>query len=112
MNNTSAFSILPFARVRMNTRPQFYRCAPGWEWKPKSFKDYDLWYVAKGIGQVRIGDREYALGAGSCFVFQPEMALHATQDSKERLLVFGVHFDFLDTRRRVIRISSDFLPEV
>jgi AraC-like DNA-binding protein len=89
------FSSSPFI-VRLNTRPTYWHCEPGWEWRARPLADHLLWYVMDGIGLVCIDGRAWDLRAGSSFVFQPGAQPHATQDAVRRLVVFGMHFDLLD----------------
>jgi AraC-like DNA-binding protein len=84
----------PF-EVRLNSRPTYWHCERGWEWRSRPLADHLLWYVMDGIGLMRLDGRAWALQAGSSFVFQPGAQPHGTQDPDRRLVVFGMHFDLL-----------------
>jgi AraC-like DNA-binding protein len=82
--------------VRINTRPTYWHCEPGWEWRAPPLLDYLLWYVLDGVGTMRLGERAWELRAGACFVFPPGAQPHGSQDADRRLVIFGMHFDFVD----------------
>jgi AraC family transcriptional regulator of arabinose operon len=94
MNDSRALA--PPFEVRLNTRPTYWHCEPGWEWRARPLADYLLWYVMDGIGLMRMDGQAWSLRAGSSFVFQPGAQPHGTQDPERRLVVFGMHFDLLD----------------
>src|SRR3712207_1014065 len=81
---------------RLNSKPTYWHCEPGWEWKARPLADHLLWYVMDGIGRMRLGGQAWELHAGSCFVFAPGSTPHGTQDPDRRLVVFGMHFDVAD----------------
>lgn len=68
-------------------------CAPGWRWRPR-LADYDLWFVVKGRGAFRLGDRTHDIRAGSLLLLRPGDSGWATQDPRDRLTVVYVHLDF------------------
>lgn len=83
-------------QVRLNTQPRVYHCEPEWHWAPSLFFDHDLWYVAGGQGEIHFSGKVHPLHSGICFVFCPGDTVLATQDPKNRLVVFAVHFDPLN----------------
>lgn len=99
-----------FASIRLNVRPQFYRCEPGWKWAPPPLPDYDLWYVLDGNGFLTIERQRFDLAAGVCFLLGPGSRPNATQNPARRLLVFAVHFDLLDADREPLPPSRVMLP--
>lgn len=101
---------IQFFNVRLNTRPTYWHCEPGWEWKSLPLPDHLLWYVMDGIGVARLDERSWELQAGSCFVFPPGAAPHCTQEPDHRLVVFGMHFDLIDERGERIEQSAALLP--
>jgi AraC-like DNA-binding protein len=94
-------TILGQTSLRINTRPTYWHCEPGWEWKARPLLDYLLWYVLDGVGMMRLGERRWDLRAGVSFVFPPGSQPHGTQDPERRLVVFGMHFYFVDQHGRV-----------
>lgn len=94
----------------MNTRPTYWYCEPGWEWKSNGLADHLLWYVMDGVGVMRLGDRRWELQAGSCFVFAPTMQPHGMQDPERRLIVFGMHFDIRDPHAHHMPHMPEFVP--
>ena len=108
MNDSRALTP-PFA-VRLNTRPTYWHCEPGWEWRARPLADHLLWYVLDGIGLMRLGGHAWELRAGSSFVFQPGAQPHGTQAPQRRLVVFGMHFDLRDADRPASAGTGDLLP--
>ena len=92
---------LGWAGLRINTRPTYWHCEPGWEWKSPPLLDYLLWYVLDGIGTMRLGERRWDLHSGVSFIYTPGSQPHGTQDPERRLVVFGMHFDFVDQHGQV-----------
>jgi len=80
--------------IRLNYPPLIYRCEAGWRFRPTVMKDYDLWYVLDGAGQVQVNQTRYPAGASSCFVFPPGAQITASHDPLHRLRVFVAHFDW------------------
>jgi len=87
--------------LRINTRPTYWHCEPGWEWKAPPLLDYLLWYVLDGVGVMRLGERSWDLRAGVCFIYSPGSQPHGTQDPERRLVIFGMHFDVVDQHGQV-----------
>lgn len=96
--------------VRLNSRPTYWHCEPGWEWKAPPLPDHLLWYVVDGSGEARLDGQEWSLQAGSCFVFTPCAQPHCTQDPNHRLVVFGMHFDLLDRAGLALAPTTELLP--
>ena len=92
---------LACAGLRINTRPTYWHCEPGWEWKAPPLLDYLLWYVLDGIGTMRLGKQRWDLREGVSFIYTPSSQPHGTQDPERRLVVFGMHFDFVDQHGQV-----------
>jgi len=102
--------LAPPFEVRINTRPTYWHCEPGWEWRARPLADHLLWYVLDGIGLMRLDGRAWDLRAGSSFVFQPDAQPHGTQNPDRRLVVFGMHFDLFDADRQRITEPGAPLP--
>ncbi len=95
--------------VRLASKPTYWYCEPGWEWKAAPLGDHLLWYVMDGVGRMRLDGREWELGPGSGFVFQPGSQPHGTQDPDRRLVVFGMHFQLIDRLGRVMPDTGEML---
>jgi AraC-like DNA-binding protein len=96
--------------VRINRPPQIYRCEPAWRWQPPPLKDFDLWYVLDGVGEMVQDGQKLSIVANRCFLLPPGVRLDASQDSQRPLWVFAVHFDLLDVRGRPIRRHKAMSP--
>jgi AraC-like DNA-binding protein len=108
MDDRTSSEIRSF-EVRLNTRPTYWHCEPGWEWHSPPLPDHLLWYVMDGIGSMRLGACTWELEPGSAFVFRPGMQPHGAQDPDRRLVVFGMHFSPVDSHGEV-RDAADVLP--
>jgi AraC family transcriptional regulator, arabinose operon regulatory protein len=82
--------------VQLRTPPTFWRCEPTWAWHARPLRDHLLWCVLDGVGQLALGDRTWALRAGSAIVFRPGDEPIGQHNPRRRLLVFGMHFDVSD----------------
>ena len=87
------------------------RCELGWhlgrDWA-KSLKDYDLWYIWKGRGQMKLDSEEIELRPGVCLWMRPGCRYEARQDASDRLGVNYIHFSFRKSGK--ILPLSDFEP--
>lgn len=88
------------------------RCEPRWhlgsEWS-KSLKDYDLWYIWAGKGQIQIDSDEIELYPGVCLWMQPGRRYEAKQDIFSRLGVTFIHFSVVSKIGDILPLS-DFKP--
>lgn len=109
MNQTNPHVPEGFA-VRLNTRPTYWHCEPGWEWASRPLHDHLLWYVMDGAGVMRLRNSTWTLQTGSCFVFAPGAQPHGTQDPARRLVVFGMHFDVIDAEGQQLDRTEALLP--
>ena len=73
-------------------QPQLYRCEPAWRWKPATFRDFDLWVVLAGRGELTCARVKHPLRAGAGLILQPGDKIEATHDSDHPLVVFACHF--------------------
>jgi AraC family transcriptional regulator, arabinose operon regulatory protein len=83
--------------VRLNTKPTYWHCEPGWEWRSPPLADHLLWCVLDGVGTMRLDDEAWTLTTGSCFIFPLGARPHGMQDPERRLVVYGMHFDVVPT---------------
>jgi AraC family transcriptional regulator, arabinose operon regulatory protein len=109
MDHPTLFTARSF-EVRLNSRPTYWHCEPGWEWKSHPLPDHLLWYVMDGRGETKLEQRRWQLQAGSCFVFGPGDQPHCTQDPDHRLVVFGMHFDMLDSGGQPLHLTEGLRP--
>ena len=97
----------PF-RVQLSGRCNRVRCEPGWhlgpEWAPR-LRDYDLWFVAAGRGQMHTCDGAIALAPGICLWMRPGRRYEATHEPRAPLVVNFFHFKLRGAPR-------DFVPPV
>jgi hypothetical protein len=85
--------------IKINSAPQWYECEANWSWQPPPLGDCDLWYVARGHGEMSLREELFVLEPGRCFVVPPASSPRARQDAARRLRVFAVHFSWLDDER-------------
>ncbi len=73
-------------------------CEPEWSWHPTAdrMRDFDLWFVWSGRGEMLADGRKIPLAPGSVFCLRPGHAYHATHDPAHRLGVCYLHFDYVD----------------
>ncbi len=109
MNTMRSFTARAFD-VRINSRPTYWYCEPGWEWKSRSLPDHLLWYVMDGVGSIQLDDHVWDLRAGSSFVFAPGAQPQSKQDPNRRLVVFGMHFDVVDASGERAPTTAGMLP--
>ncbi len=96
------------ANVSVRRLARFY-CAPDWSWDVAGRSDwtgekagavpfnYDLWTVLEGAGTLTAeAGQEYKLGPGACFILRGDESYRARHEPSDPLVVFAVHFDFLD----------------
>src|SRR4051794_21812612 len=96
--------------VQLNSRPTYWHCEPGWEWRSPPLADHLFWYVMDGVGLMRLHGVPWPLQAGASFIFRPGSQPHGTQDPDQRLVVFGMHFDVVDTHGQPLADTTDLLP--
>ena len=88
------------SQVTFNTPPQIYRCEPEWSWQSPTLKDYDLWCVLEGEGQIKIDETPHEIGSGDCFILKPGLAPLARHNPRNPLVVFATHFDLASPNER------------
>lgn len=84
--------VLDTIEVQPSTNCGRVHCEPGWRWRPR-LSDYDLWFVVRGRGSMRIGEQRYSIQPGTLFVLRPGDVGHAEQDPDHRLTVVYIHLD-------------------
>lgn len=86
-------------------------CPPGWNWRPR-LTDYDLWFVVKGRGQLRLdGGETFDVQGGTLLVLRPGDSGVAVQDPSDRLTVVFLHFGFMSPVEGVsVDVPASLLP--
>ena len=69
-----------------------YDCDPDWSWSSRGFKDFDLWAVFRGEGELVLNGKPHRVMAGSCFLIPPHTTVKGSHDENNRLLVYAAHF--------------------
>lgn len=99
-------------------RPAVHYCERKWKWQPQPFKDFDVWIVFSGRGQLTANGTQYEVSAGSSLIFQPGDIIRCSHDPDNPLVVFSCHFHCGETgkemryRKDLIRtnvVESDLL---
>ncbi len=69
-------------------------CEPNWKWAKREhpMKNYDLFYVWSGQGEVILNDVPYEVQGGSCFLFRPGDYTSATHQPQKPLILTYIHF--------------------
>ncbi|UVI32755.1 helix-turn-helix transcriptional regulator [Paenibacillus spongiae] len=68
-------------------------CEPEWIWQPRTpMKDYDIWYVMNGHGDIQVNGVLYAVSKGICMLLQPGDIVEARHDPEDRLTVIYLHY--------------------
>jgi len=83
------------------TRVGRTRCEPGWGLDRRwglALRDFDLWMVWAGKGEMTIDGHRLPLHPGVCIWMRPGSIYTATQDEKQRLGVSFIHFDARETK--------------
>lgn len=97
---------MAFFPISIASPPSWHRCEPSWHWAPPPLRDFDLWFVASGRGELRLGEQTFELRSGVCFVVRPGARPLGTHDPNQPLLVFYCHFSPLATS-----IEENFWPD-
>ncbi len=90
----------------------FFPCEPDWTWDTETtpLRDFDLWAVFEGRGEMKAPGETFQLAPGDCLVLRPGQRYVCHTDARERLLVHVVHFDFVNRRARPIVPRARELP--
>ena len=86
------------------------RCETGWrlEWtEPGFLRDFDLWFVRAGEGEMRLVDRSVALHPGVCLWMRPGHTYAGRQNPRNRLGVTFIHFDLKCRGKRMGRLPAE-----
>ena len=101
-----SFSVKRLARVF---------CHKGWSWEPNEKMawvddsgkpvqfNFDLWTVLQGAGKIKTPEGTYDIKGGDCFILRGDQHYQATHDPSDPLVVFAIHYDYLDKAGNIIR---------
>ncbi|MCQ6557657.1 helix-turn-helix transcriptional regulator [Paenibacillus mendelii] len=68
-------------------------CEPEWLWQPRTpMRDYDIWYVMDGQGEIEVNGEHYSVSRGTCMLLMPGDIVEARHDPENRLTVVYIHF--------------------
>jgi AraC family transcriptional regulator of arabinose operon len=102
MNSLSAGTAvppLPFRSIRLNQKPNQYRCPRDWRWQER-IRDYDLWFVLGGRGLLTIDGKPLPIVAPVAVLLRPGESIDGTHDPRTPLEVVYLHFTPIGGRRR------------
>lgn len=103
--------------VRINRLARFF-CDPDWSWEVQGRSDwtqegnppvgfnFDLWTVLQGRGTLETPAGTYTLGAGDCFILRGDEHYLGRHEPSDPLVVFAVHYDYLDAQGRLLRPAA------
>jgi len=88
----------------------YYECPPDWRWS-SNLRDFDIWLVVKGRGQVhfRQSGVNLPVQAGSLILYRPGDQVMATQAPDNLLTVVASHMDFYDPHTDEVVVMPDRL---
>jgi AraC family transcriptional regulator, arabinose operon regulatory protein len=102
-----------YSRTRINRLARFY-CKKDWYWEARGRSlwtgeqrypvrfNYNLWTVLQGHGTLTAPDGTFEIKTDDCFILRGDEHYRAEHDSADPLVVFAVHFDYLDKKGKVI----------
>jgi AraC-like DNA-binding protein len=89
-----------------------FPCAPDWRWDTATtpLRDFDLWAVFAGRGEMQTPDGPVSLAPGDCLVLRPGALYRCRTSAEEPLLVHVVHFDWVGGRGEAVAPPDGDLP--
>ena len=104
---------LETTRLRINAA-FIYACTKNWIWDTTNpggrLNDFDLWSVIEGDGLLKSEGKTYHLMPGDCFLLRPGKKYFATHNQQKPLVLYPVHFDFVDGHNRPFTPADELLP--
>lgn len=70
-----------------------------WSWVA-TMPHFNFWFLIRGLGRLRFGQREYRVEPGICFLFPPGAQVRGESLSDEPFVNFSVHFFPVPRRAR------------
>ncbi|MCC7300691.1 MAG: AraC family transcriptional regulator [Verrucomicrobia bacterium] len=87
-------------------------CRPGWQWDCRTaLKDFDLWCILGGQGEMTVEKETYKLSQGDCFLLHPGIQFFADNKPEEPLTVVYTHFDIFKDGRKISALKESPLPD-
>ena len=86
------------------------RCEPGWrlDWSEPAFlRDFDLWFVWRGEGEMRLPEQVVPLRPGVCLWMRPGRSYIGRQNPENRLGVTYIHFKLKCRSKRIGRLPAE-----
>ena len=84
-----------------------YTCEPGFISGPHIIQDHKFIYVERGKGIARIQSRKYEAKAGDLFYYGPDIVHEFRSDTREYLVIYGMHFSLIQPDKVENMFSSD-----
>lgn len=82
-----------------------------WHWKSDSMPGHDLVIVRQGKATYTDGQNSWQVSPGSCMLFRQGKSYSGIQDPDSPVAMLFIHFDFLDSKKRVSTpCPSNLLP--
>lgn len=89
-----------------------YRCGSDWVWNKTGSpaQDFDLLVIMDGRGWLQNNDVTYELSAGDVFLLRGWEDYVGNTDKTHPLRVVFAHFEYCDTRGKIVRPEESKLP--
>lgn len=109
--------------VRINRLARFY-CKSDWSWdvagrsnwteeeNTPCFFNFNLWAILQGVGELKAPEGIFELRAGECFILRGNEHYTANHDPSDPLVVFAVHFDFIDHKGEIFYPETQFFRKI
>ena len=83
-----------------------------WSTSGTGLCEYDLWTVLGGEGRLDHDGGSMKLSAGDCLLLRPHQPCAITHDPDNPLVLFPVHFNFIDAHGGVVHPPEASLPRL
>jgi AraC family transcriptional regulator of arabinose operon len=86
--------LFPIDAIQLGASCAKVACESTWKWNTwnRPMKDFDLWYVWEGEGEVNLNGTTYSVSKGSCFLFRPGDRTIGSHNPSRPLTVTFIHF--------------------
>ncbi len=103
MTSQIAHNPLPLDAVALESPSRIYVSEPQWRWTTTIPDYYNLWYVLRGKGTMRVNGVQQALTSGVAFLLAPGTAVDASHDADDPIHNYAAHFWPLRRGRQLAR---------
>lgn len=79
--------------LRVTREPLFFDCLPRWSWHSAALRNWMIWAVLRGNGQIELNESHHQLREGVVLLLRPGDLPLAEHDPHDPLLVYTVHFE-------------------